>query len=59
MTARIEAMSSRAICDGPSAPISTPAWEPTSRIWQLEIADIRMKSKARDRKAAKVAAKGT
>ena len=32
-TARIIARSSRAICDGPSAPISTPAWEPHSRMF--------------------------
>ena len=44
VTARIEARSSRAICDGPSAPISTPAWEPASRIDSCEIADIRRKS---------------
>ena len=59
MTARIEAMSSRAICDGPSEPISTPAWEPASRIDSCEIPDIRRKSKARDMKAPKVAAYGT
>jgi len=28
----------------PSAPISTPAWEPHSRMFAREIADIRMKS---------------
>jgi hypothetical protein len=43
-TARIIARSSSAICDGPSAPISTPAWEPHSRMFAWEMADIRMKS---------------
>src|SRR5215211_6122764 len=53
--ARSMARSSRPICEGPSAPISTPAWEPTSRRSTTEMAPIRMKSWARDRKAAKVA----
>ena len=43
-TARIMARSSRAIWDGPSAPISTPACEPHSRMSAWEMADIRMKS---------------
>ena len=43
-TARIMARSSSAICDGPSAPISTPACEPASRRSTPEIAPIRMKS---------------
>ena len=43
-TARIMARSSRAICDGPSAPISTPEWEPHSRMFAWQMADIRMKS---------------
>ena len=43
-TARIMARSSRAICDGPSAPISVPQWEPHSRMFAWEMADIRMKS---------------
>jgi hypothetical protein len=36
--------SSRVICDGPSAPISTPEWEPHSRMFAWEMADIRMTS---------------
>ena len=43
-TARSEAMSSSAICDGPSSPIDTPACEPTSRMSARLIAAIRMKS---------------
>ena len=43
-TARIAAMSSSAICDGPSSPIDTPACEPDSRTSAREIAAIRMKS---------------
>ena len=34
-TARSAARSSSAICEGPSAPISTPAWEPTRRMFSL------------------------
>ena len=34
-TARIMARSSRAIWEGPSGPISTPAWEPDSRMFGL------------------------
>src|SRR5207249_7136553 len=56
-TARIAARSSSAICDGPSSPISTPACEPQRRMLASEIAAIRMKSYARERKAAKVDAK--
>src|SRR6202034_4743201 len=58
-TARIMARSSRAICDGPSAPISTPQWDPDSRMFAWEMADIRMKSYARVKNAANVEAKGT
>ena len=43
-TARIMARSSSAIWDGPSAPISTPACEPDSRMLAWEMAAIRMKS---------------
>ena len=43
-TARIMARSSRAIWDGPSAPISVPACEPASRMFACEMAAIRMKS---------------
>ena len=43
-TARIIARSSRAICEGPSAPISVPAWEPHSRMFAAEMAAMRMKS---------------
>src|SRR5439155_21528794 len=57
-TARIIARSSRAICDGPSAPISTPACEPDSRMLAREIEAIRMKSYARVRNAAKEEANG-
>ena len=58
-TARIMARSSRAIWDGPSAPISTPACDPDSRILACEMAAIRMKSYARLKKAANVEANGT
>ena len=57
--ARNEAMSSSAICDGPSSPIETPAWEPERRMSAREIAAIRTKSYARDRNAANVDANGT
>ena len=57
-TARIIARSSSAIWDGPSAPISTPAWDPTKRTLACEIAAIRMKSWARVRNAANVEANG-
>ena len=57
-TERIMARSSSAICDGPSAPISTPACEPTRQMLAREMAAIRMKSCARVRKAAKVDANG-
>src|SRR6266545_7982717 len=52
--ARIEAMSSSAICDGPSSPIETPACEPASLRFARLIADMRMKSYAREKKAANV-----
>jgi hypothetical protein len=57
-TARSEAMSSRPICEGPSSPIETPAWEPQSDIVARLTAAMRTKSYARDRKAAKVEANG-
>ena len=57
--ARNDAMSSSAICDGPSSPIETPACEPERRRFAREIAPMRMKSYARERNAAKVEAKGT
>ena len=43
-TARIIARSSSAICDGPSSPIETPAWEPAILMFNRLIAAIRMKS---------------
>ncbi len=43
-TARIMARSSRAICDGPSSPIDTPACDPDSRRFARLTAAIRMKS---------------
>ena len=52
--ARSEAMSSSAICDGPSSPMDTPACEPLSTIFACEIAPMRTKSYARDRNAANV-----
>ena len=58
-TARNAAMSSSAICDGPSSPIETPAWEPDRRMSAREIAAMRMKSYARVRNAANVEANGT
>ena len=57
--ARKDAMSSSAIWDGPSSPIETPAWEPERRMSAREIAAMRTKSYARERKAAKVEANGT
>ena len=57
-TARSMARSSSAICDGPSAPISTPACEPTRQMLAWEMAAMRMKSYARVKKAAKVDANG-
>ena len=57
--ARNDAMSSSAICDGPSSPIETPACEPERRRFAREIAAMRMKSYARERNAAKVEANGT
>jgi len=56
---RSAAMSSSAICDGPSSPIETPACEPDSRKFAREIAAIRMKSYARVRNAANVDENGT
>jgi len=35
------AMSSKAICEGPSSPIEIPAWDPTQLILVCEIAPIR------------------
>ena len=46
------AMSSSAICDGPSSPIETPACEPERQSVARLIAAIRMKSYAREWKAA-------
>ena len=43
-TARMAARSSSAIWDGPSAPISTPAWEPTRRMSTWEMPAMRTKS---------------
>ena len=51
-------MSSRAICEGPSSPIETPACEPQSLILAREIAAIRTKSYARVMNAANVDANG-
>ena len=56
--ARNDAMSSSAICDGPSSPIETPACEPLSASFAREIAPIRTKSYARDRNAANVDTNG-
>ena len=42
--ARNDAMSSSAICDGPSSPIETPACEPERRMFAREIAAMRTKS---------------
>ena len=56
--ARIEAMSSSAICDGPSSPIDTPACEPTSLRSARLIAAMRMKSYAREKNAENVEANG-
>jgi hypothetical protein len=47
-------MSSNAICDGPSSPIETPACDPLSTSLAREIAAMRTKSYARERKAANV-----
>ena len=57
-TARSDAMSSSAICDGPSSPIDTPACEPARRRFARLIAAMRMKSYAREKKAANVEANG-
>ena len=57
-TARIAARSSSAICEGPSWPISTPAWDPTSRMLACEMPAMRMKSYARVKNAANVDANG-
>jgi hypothetical protein len=58
-TARRDARSSRAIWEGPSCPISTPAWEPHRRMLAAEMAAILMKSYAREKKAPNVEANGT
>ena len=55
-TARRDAMSSSAICDGPSSPIDTPACEPVSRRLARLIDAMRMKSYAREKNAANVEA---
>ena len=57
-TARKQARSSSAICDGPSSPIETPACEPESLMFAREMAAMRTKSYERDWKAAKVEANG-
>ena len=57
--ARIMAMSSKPICDGPSSPMLTPTCEPTSLTFAIEIPATRIWSKARVRKQAKVEANGT
>ena len=57
-TARSAAMSSSAIWDGPSWPISTPACEPARQMLSPEMPAIRMKSKAREKNTANVAANG-
>ena len=56
--ARMDAMSSSAICDGPSSPIDTPACEPTAACRRGEIAAMRMKSYAREKNAENVDANG-
>ena len=53
------ARSSSAICEGPSSPIETPACEPQSLMLARLIADMRMKSKARLKKAANEDPNGT
>ena len=58
LTARSAAMSSSAICEGPSSPIETPACDPARRRFAWLIAAMRMKSYAREKKAAKVEANG-
>ena len=57
-TERAIARSSSAICDGPSSPIDTPAWDPASLTLRFEIPAMRMKSLARSRKHAKVDGNG-
>ena len=56
--ARSEAMSSSAICDGPSSPIDTPACEPTSLMSARLMAAMRMKSYAREKNAENVDTNG-
>ena len=56
--ARIMAISSSPICEGPSSPIDTPQCDPAYLIVTPEIAAIRMWSNARLRKAANVDTKG-
>lgn len=58
-TERIIARSSRPICEGPSWPMAAPAWEPTRLTPDPLIDAMRMKSWARVRNAANVAAYGT
>jgi hypothetical protein len=58
-SARNDAMSSSAICDGPSSPIEMPAWEPARRMSARETAAMRRKSYAREKNAANVDANGT
>ena len=53
---RIMARSSRPICEGPSAPISTPQCDPDRRSSTPEMAPIRTKSNALVKKAANVEA---
>jgi hypothetical protein len=51
-SARNTAMSSRAIWDGPSSPIDTPACDPASRMSAADMAAIRMKPYAYAENAA-------
>src|SRR6185503_9514294 len=56
--AHMAARSSRAIWDGPSSPIETPAWDPANLTFSPEIPVIRAKSLARERKQANVEGNG-
>ena len=57
-TARSDAMSSSAICEGPSSPIDTPACDPLRENVARLIAAMRTKSYAREMNAANVDANG-
>src|SRR5271169_1974455 len=52
------AMSSKPIWDEPSSPMDTPAWDPQILMFAREYWLMRIWSKARVRKAAKVETKG-